>query len=115
MLKKHEDELIASMWRQGIPAPVIAGQLYVSPQTVSARAKALGLPQRHAGRTKWADTISKEDLETFINQWNTGMSRKAMAIFWEVDPTTISKRAMSLGLEKRSAWHARVAETQDVR
>lgn len=50
------EQFIRRMWAEGVPKPMIAQYLGISPSTVALRARELGLPKRNAGRPRNAST-----------------------------------------------------------
>ncbi|WP_108482274.1 hypothetical protein [Oceaniglobus ichthyenteri] len=99
-LKRLTKADIEPLWsRLDVPTSRIATSLGVSRQSLSSKAKALGLPSRSGNQVP----AHRSDNATFIRMWTAGVNATEMArVFGYADAASVSHRRRNLGLPARS-------------
>jgi hypothetical protein len=99
-LKSLNREDLEPLWsRRDIPLERIASALGVSRQSVSSKAKSLGLPSRQGNRKPAA----RLDDTVFERMWLAGVnSREMAAYFGYADASSVSHRRINMGLPPRN-------------
>ncbi len=98
-LKKLTREHLEPLWsRRDIPTARIASALGVTRQSISAKAKALGLPSRRGNMRP----VRRSDDHLFESMWLAGVNSTEMAeYFGYADASSVVHRRINMGLPGR--------------
>ena len=98
--RKIDPDLMAQMWRDGVPLPEIADYFGCTKPAVCQAARRAGLPGRGNGPHRYGPGLrhSKIDEPTLRRMWAEGKTSVECAAVWGCASNTILARVKALGL-----------------